>query len=81
MQQDPSDGQSASLSILSQNNAKSPLTHSPLQGLLGAGFGLAVVVATGAGVVEVVIGLGLVVLFSFVFSSCRVTFIFVRSIT
>lgn len=49
MQQEPSDGQSASRSILSQNKAKSPLTHSPLQGLRGAGLG------RGADVVVVVV--------------------------
>lgn len=45
MQQEPSEGQSASRLILSQNNAKSPFTHSPLQGIFGLGLvGLIVVV-------------------------------------
>lgn len=40
IQQNPSPGQSASVSILSQRNANRPLTHSPLQFSPSTGFGL-----------------------------------------
>lgn len=59
MQQLPSDGQSASESMSSQNRAKRPLTHSPLHGFKVVGFRgvdeavltACVVVARGLGVV------------------------------
>lgn len=44
MQQDPSPGQSASVSMLSQKRAYRPLVHSPLHGFLKVGFGLVCIV-------------------------------------
>lgn len=85
-QQDPSPGQSASLSMLSQNNANSPLTHSPLHDLRIAGFGLlfVAVVATEMVVGEDVLGDAVVddnLIAVVDFSSTSVEFDFSLSIT
>lgn len=46
---EPSLGQSASLSTLSQKNTDRPLVQSPLHGFNGTGFGLVVVVVVDDG--------------------------------